>query len=1118
MGTKKIKKQKSYFNKQDFNVENGQLSEDEKLFILKKIPATPKTPLVKSDIKLTIGMLVSNRIQYIRKAMEALKPLLDAVPSELIVVDTKGEESDGSIDIVREYTDKIYRFEWCNDFSAARNVCFEHARGEWFLYVDDDEWFDDVTEFIEFFNSDECEKYNGGNYYTRDYDDDGTYSTGVAGRMIRRREDTCFVGRVHETFNEIYPPVKQFSCFTHHYGYAFKSEEEAQKHQDRNLSILKKELVTYGAVPRLCAQMVQELVFLPKTRDAGYNFAIDALNKIEARQELHDACAQWVMLSTVRYFSKTMNLEGAKKQLKWLESKYEMNLITRLCIAGVIANLASATWALEDMLKYAKDYLRLLELKEQYEDEIGDMVNLDMPNYYAEPFYHQMLHVAAAAANRLGLYAEAKSYIDRFPWDRPGFDGGKYIREQKTALEGLEKLEREKKEKISGQTGQVRMPVVKQRKKTEETRLVVSDIKLTIGMLVSNHVQYIRKSMEALKPLLDAVPSELIVVDTKGAESDGSIDIVREYTDKIYSFTWCNDFSAARNVCLEHARGEWFLYVDDDEWFDDVQEFIDFFNSKERDEYHFGYYYTKDYLPDNTYSIGTAGRIIRRTNNTHFVGRIHETFHETYLPAKQFSCFTHHYGYYYETEEASAAKQKRNMDILSEEIQDKGLNPQRAAQMVQELLCRKATAAEGYRLSMEYLPKLEAMNVLKDSCSQWLMAASVRYFSDLKDHEALLEQAKLIQKAYPLTEVAQMVLAATVAFSAAEAGDYETVEEYVALYLKNWDWKLAHEEEAMLQAQLDFPRFYSEAYYVQVLRIAAQAANYQGKYDLANKYWLRMPWKQEGFDASPFQRDLNITIRGMQAQKDKQHDEKVAELQPMVEILSEAGKQLKTSYETQNVSLASQYLVSMQEIAISIGTSLDALIGEGSTTVKLLEQYCELLWNCNNAKTFEEAVALAAILCEAAGLIAENFARETYRKKTVLLFPKRGAEWYLFEPYWQEAVQNGDHVYVIPVPCYEKMYDGTKGPVLYEDEKYPDEVTITSYEKYNYEGKLADLIVLKDDYNEEQTFYTVHPFFYIANMQQYAKDTIVVQEWDGGVSELSAQMRKLREMLDEARQ
>ena len=85
---------------------------------------------IKSPIKLTIGILISNRIVHIRSVMESLRPLLSAAPSELIAVDTKGPDTDGSIDVVREYTDKIYPFTWCDDFAAARNVCLEHASGE----------------------------------------------------------------------------------------------------------------------------------------------------------------------------------------------------------------------------------------------------------------------------------------------------------------------------------------------------------------------------------------------------------------------------------------------------------------------------------------------------------------------------------------------------------------------------------------------------------------------------------------------------------------------------------------------------------------------------------------------------------------------------------------------------------------------------------------------------------------------------------------------------------------------------------------------------------------------------------------------------------------------------
>ena len=104
---------------------------------------TKDTDFIKSPVKLTISLLVSNQIGTIRKCMESLKPILDAVPSELIVVDTVGpENSDGSLDIAREYADQVVRFEWCDDFAAARNAGLSRAKGEWFLYVDDDEWFE----------------------------------------------------------------------------------------------------------------------------------------------------------------------------------------------------------------------------------------------------------------------------------------------------------------------------------------------------------------------------------------------------------------------------------------------------------------------------------------------------------------------------------------------------------------------------------------------------------------------------------------------------------------------------------------------------------------------------------------------------------------------------------------------------------------------------------------------------------------------------------------------------------------------------------------------------------------------------------------------------------------
>ena len=114
--------------------------------------------LKKEKLKLTISLLVSNSIDTIEKCMNSLVPLLKQVPSELIIVDTGG--TDGSIEIARKYADKVVPFTWCNDFAKARNAGLKEAQGEWFLFLDDDEWFEDVDSIIAFLNTNEYLNYN----------------------------------------------------------------------------------------------------------------------------------------------------------------------------------------------------------------------------------------------------------------------------------------------------------------------------------------------------------------------------------------------------------------------------------------------------------------------------------------------------------------------------------------------------------------------------------------------------------------------------------------------------------------------------------------------------------------------------------------------------------------------------------------------------------------------------------------------------------------------------------------------------------------------------------------------------------------------------------------------
>lgn len=510
-----------------------------------------------------------------------------------------------------------------------------------------------------------------------------------------------------------------------------------------------------------------------------------------------------------------------------------------------------------------------------------------------------------------------------------------------------------------------------------------SDIKLSIGVLVSNNIDTIRKCMDSLKPILDSVNSELIIVDTvEEGQSDGSLAVAEEYADKVYHFSWCNDFAAARNVCIDHAEGEWFLYVDDDEWFDDVQELIHFFLSGECERYAQGVYNIRNYDAEGSYTLAMVSRLFRRTKDTRFAGKVHEELTNVYLPKKMFSFCANHSGYAFKNEEERLNKQNRNVSLLEAEIKECGLDSARAAQMVQELLSRTATAKKGYELCMQYIAELEPTGQLDRSSGQWLLVASARYFSLTEQQDGLFRQAAWLYERFSLSQMAEIALAVTVVFPAVLKDRADLVAEYSAKYFAAWDWQKEHPQEALLQLQLDFPAFLTEEYYQKMIYIAAVTANNNHNYPLANAYLKRLPWNEESFERARYAEVLKQTLDGLKKmQKWNQAEELVNMLVQAQEILEVrlrkqvAESAIATSTVPDALSESRELMQCMLEAAQAIRNLTRELSGEEAELSRVLEVLGRQVQECVQGTDTAELTGRVMGWKRLCGEIAEEFGK-----------------------------------------------------------------------------------------------------------------------------------------------
>lgn len=165
---------------------------------------------------ISVSMIVKNEESCLERCLKSVKYF-----DEIVVVDTGS--TDKTLEIARKYTDKIYNFEWCDDFAKARNFANSKCTGDWILSIDADHELLSTKEEVEA----ETERLKDHDIvFVR-------YASHLREVLYKNKEDVYWVGAVHENLNK---PATATSTIKKKIGYSKAHELDP----DRNLRILLK--------------------------------------------------------------------------------------------------------------------------------------------------------------------------------------------------------------------------------------------------------------------------------------------------------------------------------------------------------------------------------------------------------------------------------------------------------------------------------------------------------------------------------------------------------------------------------------------------------------------------------------------------------------------------------------------------------------------------------------------------------------------------------------------------------------------------------------------------------------------------------------------------------------
>ncbi|MFG6465585.1 glycosyltransferase family 2 protein [Roseateles sp. BYS87W] len=187
--------------------------------------------------------------------------------------------------------------------------------------------------------------------------------------------------------------------------------------------------------------------------------------------------------------------------------------------------------------------------------------------------------------------------------------------------------------------------------------------RVALVVIARNEAERIARLLDSVRPWVD----EMLVLDT--GSTDATRAVAAAHGARVARFTWCDDFSAARNEALALAGADWHLVLDADEWLvsggeallalrDTAPDFVGALQLRDQFEHGAG----------GNAPVAEAVAWLSRVlpGAVRYAGRVHEQ-PQHHLPVRRLPLVVGHDGY---LADRLAAKRGRNRRLLEQALEE----------------------------------------------------------------------------------------------------------------------------------------------------------------------------------------------------------------------------------------------------------------------------------------------------------------------------------------------------------------------------------------------------------------------------------------------------------------